>query len=54
MTPIRYQPESLAKRRAIPLTLDLAAAPHPQWLRGLPMPCASPSCGCLHYAVGYA
>lgn len=54
MQTIRYQPKPLAKRRPIPLNLNLDLAPHPQWLRGIPMPCASPSCGCLHYAVGYA
>lgn len=51
---IRYRTKPLGKRRAIPLNLDLDAAPHPEWPRGLPMPCTSPACPCLHFAVGVA
>lgn len=51
---VRYRIKPLGKRRPIPLNLDLDAVPHPHWPRGLPMPCTSPSCACLHFVVGVA
>jgi hypothetical protein len=53
--PIRYRRKPLGTVRPIPLAkLDLSAAPHPDWLRGLPMPCEQPWCLCAHFVVGEA